>query len=98
VPDVGEGEILVRVHAAGVNSFDLFVISGMAKEMMEMTNVNAGMMSTLQDLEALAEMVTKRELTVPIAHVFSLEETPQALERLQSGQVQGKVVLDCRSS
>src|SRR5450759_2185842 len=34
-PRPGDGEILVHVHATGVNPFDLFVVSGMAKDMME---------------------------------------------------------------
>jgi NADPH:quinone reductase-like Zn-dependent oxidoreductase len=36
------------------------------------------------------------ELKVPIAHVFALEDTFAALERLRFGNVQGKIVLDCR--
>ena len=55
-------------------------------------------MSTPQNLDVLAELVTEGELTVPVAHVFSLEETPKALERLQSGEGQGKVVRDCRTA
>ncbi len=35
IPTLGQGEVLVRVLAAGVNPFDLFVISGMAQQMME---------------------------------------------------------------
>lgn len=58
----------------------------------EGTNVMAGSTATPRDLEAIADMVG--ELRVPIAHVFSLEETPMALERLQSGSVQGKIVIE----
>lgn len=82
------GQIATTLNAADVESF--------AQQGIQATNINAGMMSTPQDLQTLAELVTARELKVPIAHVFSLEETPQALARLQSGTVQGKVILDCR--
>jgi len=58
------------------------------------TNVMAGTTATPQDLEAIADMVARGELRVPIAHVFSLEETPVALDWLQSGPVQGKVVIE----
>jgi NADPH:quinone reductase-like Zn-dependent oxidoreductase len=114
-PQVGEGEILIAVHATGVNPSDLGIISGFAKDMMattmntadpevlgglgvEGTNVNGAMISTPADLDALAELVTTGQLTVPIAHIFALEEAPRAFERLQSGEVQGKLVLDCRTA
>jgi NADPH:quinone reductase-like Zn-dependent oxidoreductase len=58
------------------------------------TNVMAGSTATPQDLEALADMVARAELHVPIAHVFALEETPAAFERLQSESVQGKIVIE----
>jgi len=35
VPDVGPGDVRVRVRAASINGFDVFVASGMAKDMME---------------------------------------------------------------
>ena len=35
VPEVGPGEVRVRVRAASINGFDAFVASGMAKGMME---------------------------------------------------------------
>jgi NADPH:quinone reductase-like Zn-dependent oxidoreductase len=49
------------------------------------------------DLDNLAGMVSAGELTVPVARVFSLEEAPQAIDRLAAGGVQGKVVIDCSS-
>ncbi len=67
-----------------------------AQKGIQAKNVNAGMMSTSEDLENLAGMVGAGELTVPVAHVFSLEEAPRAIDRLASGDVQGKVVIDCR--
>ena len=67
----------------------------LAQRGIEGTNIMAGSATGPRGLEELAAMVTAGELKVPIAHVFSLEETPQALEQLQSG-VQGKLVLDCR--
>lgn len=60
----------------------------------EGANIMAGSTTTPQDLEALADLVARGELKVPIAHVFSLEETLVAFERLQSGTVQGKVVIE----
>ena len=60
------------------------------------TNIMAGSTTTPQDLETLAHLVGAGELRVPIAHIFSLEEIPAAFERLQSGTVQGKVVIDCQ--
>jgi len=60
------------------------------------SNIMAGSTTTPQDLETLAHLAAAGELKVPIAHVFSLEEIPAAFERLQSGAVQGKVVIDCR--
>lgn len=35
VPDVGPGDVRVRVRAASINGFDVFVASGMARDMME---------------------------------------------------------------
>src|SRR5216683_2884631 len=35
VPQPAEGELLVRVEASSVNGFDMFVVSGMAKGMIE---------------------------------------------------------------
>src|SRR5437763_12351983 len=35
VPRAGEGELLIRVHAAGVNPIDLGTIAGYMKDMME---------------------------------------------------------------
>jgi NADPH:quinone reductase-like Zn-dependent oxidoreductase len=35
VPDVGPGDVRIRVRAASINGFDVFVASGMAKDMME---------------------------------------------------------------
>ena len=35
VPDVGPGDVRVRVRAASINGFDVFVATGMAKHMME---------------------------------------------------------------
>jgi NADPH:quinone reductase-like Zn-dependent oxidoreductase len=67
----------------------------LAQRGIEGTNIMAGSATGPHGLEELAAMVTTGELKVPIAHVFSLEETPQALAQLQSG-VQGKIVLDCR--
>ena len=67
----------------------------LAQQGIEGTNIMAGSATGPHGLEELAAMVTTGELKVPIAHVFSLEETPQALAQLQSG-VQGKLVLDCR--
>jgi NADPH:quinone reductase-like Zn-dependent oxidoreductase len=84
------GRLATPMNAADAESF--------AQQGIQATNIQAGMMSTPQDLEELARMVTDGELKVTIAHVFSLEETPQAFERLQAGRVQGKIVLDCRRS
>jgi len=67
-----------------------------AQKGIQATNVNAGMMRTSEDLDKLAGMVSAGELSVPVAHVFSLEEAPQAIDRLASCEVQGKVVIDCR--
>ncbi len=81
--------------ATTMNTADPEVLEGLG---VEGTNVNGAMISTPADLDALAELVTTGQLTVPIAHIFALEEAPQAFERLQSGEVQGKLVLDCRTA
>jgi NADPH:quinone reductase-like Zn-dependent oxidoreductase len=60
----------------------------------EGTNVLA-YASSPQDLAWLAQLVSNGELKVPISQVFALEETGQALAKLQTGEVQGKIVLDC---
>lgn len=77
--------------ATAMNSVDP---EALGQRGIEGANIMAGSTTTARDLEAIADLVARGELKVPVAHVFSLEETPEAFERLQSGSVQGKVVIE----
>jgi NADPH:quinone reductase-like Zn-dependent oxidoreductase len=80
------GRVATTMNAADAEALGQRGIAG--------TNIMAGSTTTPQDLEAIADLVARGELRVPIAQVFSLEESPLAFERLQSGTVQGKVVIE----
>ena len=80
------GKVATTMNAADPESLGRLGVEG--------TNVLA-YASSPQDLEWLAQLVSNGELKVPISQVFALEETGQALAKLQTGEVQGKIVLDC---
>ncbi|WP_144821317.1 NADP-dependent oxidoreductase [Marinobacter piscensis] len=47
-------------------------------------------------LDEIAELVEDGEVRVQVEQVFTLDQAKQAHERLETGHVQGKLVLDCR--
>jgi NADPH:quinone reductase-like Zn-dependent oxidoreductase len=80
------GHVATTMNAADAEALGRRGIAG--------TNVMAGSTATPQDLEGIADLVARGGLRVPIAQVFSLEEAPVAFEQLQSGTVQGKVIIE----
>lgn len=76
-PEPQAGEVLVRVHAAGVNPVDWKIRQGLLKDFAPVQ----------------FPLIVEREVRVSIEKVFPLRDAPQAHEQSEAGHGRGCIVL-----
>jgi NADPH:quinone reductase-like Zn-dependent oxidoreductase len=104
VPRPGPGEILLRIHAAGMNPFDWKVADGALRDAVPhafpliLGNDAAGVVnfynsSSAELLATLADLARSGKLRVQIDTNVPLAQAPAALATARTGHARGKTVI-----
>jgi NADPH:quinone reductase-like Zn-dependent oxidoreductase len=88
MPEIGDGDVLVRVRAAGLDPGVWHLMTG-PRQNLRMFIARA----TAEDLEYLKELIEAGQATPVIDRTYPLSKVPEAIRYLEQEHARGKIVL-----
>jgi NADPH:quinone reductase-like Zn-dependent oxidoreductase len=92
-PTPGPGDILVEVHAAGLNPVDFKFRQGKLRAILRPTYRYLFMHPSGTELAQLAELIEQEKLKVIVDKTYLFSNIAEALAYVESGRAKGKVVV-----
>jgi NADPH:quinone reductase-like Zn-dependent oxidoreductase len=102
-PEIAASEVLLRVHAAGMDRgawhlmtgtpYLLRLVFGIGKPKTPVRGREVMCKERSADLERLTELIEAGQLTPSVDRTYPLDQVPQAMRHLAAGQARGKIAI-----